>query len=198
MLPDDPEWLALFFGCLSELSRAYNYELYGASTPEETANIFSSVIDDLSLKGKCHMVGEIIMWPVDLDPPDDSLLECIGQSVSKENYPDLFAVLGTTYGGDGDPYFTLPSMAYRIPVGGYGGILPTGGYGGELQHTLTVAELPAHVHTEITAVAAAGAALAGVPIPSAVPGIGNTGSVGSAQPFYLYPPYVIWRYFIQS
>ncbi len=37
-------------------------------------------------------------------------LKCDGSSVSKSAYPRLFAAIGTTYGGDGNPNFTLPDL----------------------------------------------------------------------------------------
>jgi len=50
---------------------------------------------------------------------------------------------------------------------------------GEEAHILISAELAAHSHAEVTASPAVGAAITGVPIPSAVPGVSTTGSAGS-------------------
>ena len=45
-------------------------------------------------------------------------LLCQGQAVSRTDYADLFAVVGTTYGsGDGSTTFNLPNLKGRIPVG---------------------------------------------------------------------------------
>jgi len=38
----------------------------------------------------------------------DGWLECNGQGVSIDNYPKLYAVIGTMYGGNGDPTFHIP------------------------------------------------------------------------------------------
>ncbi|HYI38763.1 MAG TPA: phage tail protein [Allosphingosinicella sp.] len=38
-------------------------------------------------------------------------LECDGASVSSFDYPALYAAIGTTYGGDGNPDFQLPNLA---------------------------------------------------------------------------------------
>jgi microcystin-dependent protein len=47
---------------------------------------------------------------------------CQGQSVSKGDFLDLFAVLGTTWGGDGNPHFNLPDLRGRFALcGGSGG-----------------------------------------------------------------------------
>lgn len=37
-------------------------------------------------------------------------LQCNGASVSQNDYPQLYAAIGTTYGGDGNPNFNLPNM----------------------------------------------------------------------------------------
>lgn len=78
-------------------------------------------------------------------------LLCDGSAVSRTDYADLFAVIGTNYGtGDGSTTFNLPSLKGRIVVGldsddtDFDSI---GATGGEKQHTLTVDEIPSHNHT---------------------------------------------------
>jgi microcystin-dependent protein len=57
----------------------------------------------------------------------------------------LFALLGTTFGGNGRTSFALPNLQGRTPVHvGEGHTL--GEAGGEPTHTLTGQELPQHVH----------------------------------------------------
>ncbi|HEX6625932.1 MAG TPA: phage tail protein [Pyrinomonadaceae bacterium] len=38
-------------------------------------------------------------------------LDCNGVAASSKTYPDLFKVIGTTYGGDGKPDFNLPQLS---------------------------------------------------------------------------------------
>lgn len=45
-IPDDPLWLAIVNGALSELLDIRNYEPYGTLTPEETANAFAEMFYD--------------------------------------------------------------------------------------------------------------------------------------------------------
>ncbi len=54
-------------------------------------------------------VGAITMWAVNTIPT--GYLECNGQAVSRTDYSQLFAILGTTYGaGDGSTTFNLPDF----------------------------------------------------------------------------------------
>lgn len=44
-------------------------------------------------------------------------LMCDGATASTATYPDLYALIGATYGATGSGYFTLPDLRGRIPVG---------------------------------------------------------------------------------
>jgi microcystin-dependent protein len=71
---------------------------------------------------------------------------CNGQLIPINQNPALFSLLGTTYGGDGRVNFGLPNLQGRTPVHMGNGIVP-GELGGEQAHTLTISEVPTHVHT---------------------------------------------------
>src|SRR3954453_2243195 len=73
---------------------------------------------------------------------------CDGQLMSISQNSALFSILGTTYGGDGITTFALPDLRGRMPVHLGPGFVQ-GQVGGEATHTLTVNELPAHVHPAI-------------------------------------------------
>ena len=66
------------------------------------------------------------------------------------DYPDLFSVIGITYGGNGMETFALPDMRGRFPMGaGQGPGLTDRALGsrfGHERHTLTTNELPPHSH----------------------------------------------------
>jgi microcystin-dependent protein len=70
---------------------------------------------------------------------------CNGQLLPINQNQPLFALLGTTYGGNGQTDFALPDLRGRVPIHmGSGHTL--GERGGEQAHTLTIAELPEHTH----------------------------------------------------
>jgi microcystin-dependent protein len=70
---------------------------------------------------------------------------CNGQLLPINQNQALFALLGTTFGGDGQVTFALPDLRGRTPIH-VGGGHTLGGHGGEQAHTLSVAEMPAHTH----------------------------------------------------
>ena len=70
---------------------------------------------------------------------------CNGQLLPINQNQALFSLLGTTFGGDGRVNFALPDNRGRTPIHvGSGHTL--GEKGGEQAHTLSIAELPEHVH----------------------------------------------------
>jgi microcystin-dependent protein len=76
--------------------------------------------------------------------------QCNGQLLPINQNQALFALLGTTYGGNGQTNFALPNLRGRVAIGqGTGpGLSPRnmGETGGEAGHVLTQSELPEHTH----------------------------------------------------
>jgi microcystin-dependent protein len=74
--------------------------------------------------------------------------QCNGQLLPINQNQALFSLLGTTYGGDGRVNFGLPDLRARVPIHmGQGFTL--GEKGGETAHTLSISEIPTHVHTAV-------------------------------------------------
>jgi microcystin-dependent protein len=71
---------------------------------------------------------------------------CNGQFLPINQNQALFSLLGTMYGGNGQTTFALPDFRGRTAIHqGQGFIM--GQAGGQEAHTLTMSEMPTHVHT---------------------------------------------------
>ena len=68
-----------------------------------------------------------------------------GQLLPINQNQALFSLLGKTFGGDGRVNFALPNLQGRTPIH-VGGSHTLGERGGEQAHTLSIAELPQHIH----------------------------------------------------
>ena len=94
-------------------------------------------------------LGQIELFSFGFAPRGWAL--CAGQIMAIAQNQALFALLGTTYGGNGVTTFALPDLRGRVPMGqGNGsGLTPRviGEFVGEEAHTLTIAETPTHTHT---------------------------------------------------
>ncbi|MFH6784762.1 MULTISPECIES: phage tail protein [Methylobacterium] len=98
-------------------------------------------------------LGQIILFAGPYEPAN--WMYCAGQMLQIRQYNALYAVIGTSYGGDGKLTFALPDLRSRVPVGagqspGLSGYR-LGATGGVEAVTLTQAQMPAHVHTQAAA-----------------------------------------------
>lgn len=110
-------------------------------------------------------VGGMMDWPAAIAPT--GWLICAGQTLSRTDYADLFAVVGTTFGAPSGSTFNLPDLRGRVSAGldvdsgGYADRLTTpnsrtiGASGGTQTVTLTVGQMPSHTHTGSTSSAGA-------------------------------------------
>lgn len=88
-------------------------------------------------------------------------LPASGQLLAISEYDTLYALIGTTYGGDGQTTFALPNLNGRMVINrGQGPGLPNyvqGQTSGATSFTLTTANMPSHTHVgTLKAVSAAG------------------------------------------
>ena len=94
-------------------------------------------------------IGEIRMFGGNFAPRGWAL--CNGAVLSIAQNDALYALLGTTYGGDGVNTFALPDLRGRLPLhqGQGPGLQPyvIGQTGGAESVTLTGNQLPQHTHT---------------------------------------------------
>jgi microcystin-dependent protein len=96
-----------------------------------------------------QFLGEIRLLSFVFPPKGWAL--CNGQQLPIAQNQALFALLGTTYGGDGRVTFALPNLQGRVPIAaGQGPGLDAytlGQTGGEVVHTLALNEWVNHSHT---------------------------------------------------
>jgi microcystin-dependent protein len=123
-------------------------------------NIFDAVI--LDHRKETHMsdpyLSEIRMFGGNFAPLGWAL--CNGAMLNIAENDALYALLGTTYGGDGQTTFAVPDLCSRIPIHmgtnpTIGTTYPLGQAGGSEMVTLTTPQLPAHSHQAV-AVAGSG------------------------------------------
>jgi microcystin-dependent protein len=70
---------------------------------------------------------------------------CNGQLLPINQNQPIFALLGTTYGGNGQTNFALPDLRGRCAIS-MGNGFTLGERGGEENHTVIQSEMPAHNH----------------------------------------------------
>jgi microcystin-dependent protein len=93
-------------------------------------------------------IGEIKMFAGNFAPR--SYVYCNGSLLSIDQNTALFALIGTTYGGNGQTTFAVPDLRGRVPIHqGTGSGLSTrtlGEASGAETVTLTAAQIPVHNH----------------------------------------------------
>ena len=147
-------------------------------------------------------IGAILPFSSDTIP--NGWLLCDGSSFSTTSYPELFDVIGITYGYDDDRNPKLPDLRGRVAVGKKDAtsaddteFSSLGKTGGEKTHTLTVSEMPKHSHnfqfdqTE------------GSNVTAVKTGVNNayakaTSETGGNQPHNNLQPYIVTNYIIKA
>jgi microcystin-dependent protein len=93
-------------------------------------------------------IGEIRMFGGNFAPAGWAF--CDGSLIAISENDALFALIGTTYGGDGQSTFALPDLRSRVPVHmGTGPGLQSyqiGETGGVESVTLSIPQTPSHTH----------------------------------------------------
>ncbi len=153
-------------------------------------------------------VGQIECFSFDIVP--SGWARCDGQMLKVGAFPDLFAVIGTTY-GSGKNSFALPDLRGRVPLHtGAGTGLSSrsqGQAGGAESVTLINDNMPAHTHpinarsgTKLNNTPAnnhfGGAAIYSSGSLDSVMNSSAVGMEGGNQPFETMPPYLAMNWCI--
>jgi microcystin-dependent protein len=88
-------------------------------------------------------LGEVRLFGFNFAPRNWAT--CDGQILPINQNQSLFALLATTYGGDGRTSFGLPDLRGRAPLH-FDSANPLGRKTGEEAHSLSTNEIPSHVH----------------------------------------------------
>jgi microcystin-dependent protein len=143
-LPDDELWLADFFGALTPLMAEENWQQHSTLTPEEMSDYWRGVLlSQIQNLERAMPVGAIIPYGGSFAP--GGFLMCDGDSYLRDDYPGLFAVIGTDFGAVDSTHFNVPLLENRVPLG-FSATKPIASTGGAETHTLTIAQIPAHDH----------------------------------------------------
>lgn len=150
------DWvLFTFFGMLGYICNVDSWYTGGETTPDEATQVFQAIWD--SAKYMTFLIGMVSDFAGPLTD-DSGWLQCDGTAYLISDYPDLYAVIGTTYNVTTPPdgYFCVPDLRGRVRATVNSGEtrLPDwadagGGTGGESDHVLTIDEMPAHSHTDL-------------------------------------------------
>lgn len=196
-IPGDAQMLANVSGAIRDLCNAWNWEVFGSVSIEDVTAAMETMYERF-LVDTWNMIGAVVPCACSTTPT--GTLECDGAQYARVDYPDLYRALADIFVVDAD-FFTVPDLRHRT----VGGIGQAGGSGitweigdtfGEEAHTLNESEIPAHTHTEITAVATVINGGVEAPAAAAIPGTGITGSAGSGQSHNNIQPTMALRYVI--
>lgn len=159
-------------------------------------------------------LGQLMLVPYNFAPRGWAF--CNGQTLPIAQNTALFALIGTTFGGNGQTTFQLPNLQGRFPMhwgsANYGDFYTLGESWGSPTHTLLVTEMPMHNHL-VNASSAVGAssgpsggfvAAASVDDPTRY-GTTNVDATlhpqsialaGGSQPFSIMPPFLAMSWVI--
>lgn len=134
-------------------------------------------------------LSEIRIMPFNFAPR--GWAQCNGQILAIQQNQALFALLGTTFGGNGVTTYALPDLRGRVPLG-FNGQFPMGTQFGEAVHTLVPTEIPTHNHFMMVDAQTAPTSSTTLPSSSTVLGqTAGTSTSGKNFPVLLYNTAVV-------
>jgi len=178
---------------------------------EALAECITEILTEVETVTDATPVGALMNFiGLAVDVPVKWLL-CDGATYVGTDYPDLFAILPSALVSGGN--FTLPALSGRF-IRGAVDDSAVADIGGELNHTLTIAELPAHHHVvpahdhTFSSFNNAGAGGSNVVASGSSGGAGtktssteaatDTSDAGSGNSFGMLPPYQRFCFIIKA
>jgi len=182
------------FGALFEMTSPNNWIEMGDVAVSFAVEESAKMIDSYQFMNfNPFPIGMVFPFAGNVSP--DGYAICDGSALSATDYPELFSVVGYSYGGSGDD-FNLPNLINRVALGG-GGDFSLGDIGGEKTHQLTESELASHVHSIELTTGVPGVAPGEVSFDVTVPILTDvTGSTGGDVPHNNMQPYIALNYII--
>lgn len=165
---------------------------------EKLNSRFDELIADLELETGLP-IGTLLPFSGTVAPSQWVL--CDGSAINRVDHPELFDLVGVTYGfGDGHSTFNLPDLRGRAVVGvGTGSGLTARSLGdsfGTETHTLTVDEMASHTHTVANLVLAS-LVSAGGAVPSGIKAV-TLDSAGGGQAHNNMQPSLVLNWIIRG
>lgn len=179
-VPDVDWFKSALFGALFEMTDPNNWIEMGdvavSFAVEESAKMIANY---KFMNFNPFPIGMVFPYAAAAAP--DGYLLCDGGSYAAADYPELFAIIGYSFGGSGSD-FNVPDLVNRVPIGS-GSDYSLAAVGGESTHTLDTGEIPSHSHTiPLTATTLAvepGEVTVLTPIPIFTQDTGSTGGNGA-------------------
>lgn len=142
----DVQWFkSALFGALFELTNPDNWIEMGDIGVSFAVEEAVKMIEGYKFMNfNPFPVGVLIPYSSAVTPP--GYLPCDNSEYNAVDYPELFAVIGYTYGG-ADGVFNTPYLQEAVLLD-KGDVYEVGEYGGNSSIGLTVPQLPAHTHVD--------------------------------------------------
>jgi len=150
-IPDIPEFIALIGGLLFEATRSSFWDELGTMSPQEAASLMAQTLALYDAEGECELdrtpVGAVVWYPSPTIP--DKWHKCDGTELLKSTYEELYDLLPdfqAIQSGTGLDIIILPDLSDSFLYGANTNS-EIADVGGEVNHQLTIAEIPAHAHS---------------------------------------------------